>query len=61
MGDNSILWQPSNARRDASAMQRFISWQGFDNYDDLYRWSIDQPAEFWDQFTTDTPGISSGY
>jgi acetoacetyl-CoA synthetase len=48
MGDNPILWQPGSARRDASAMQRFIRQQGFDNYDDLYRWSIDRSAAFWE-------------
>ncbi len=48
MGDNPILWQPGDTRRDTSAMQRFIRQQGFDNYDDLYRWSIDKPAEFWE-------------
>jgi acetoacetyl-CoA synthetase len=48
MGDNPILWQPGGARRDGSAMQRFIRQQGFDNYNDLYRWSIDQPAAFWE-------------
>ena len=47
MGDNPILWQPSDARRDASAMQRFMRQHGCDNYDDLYRWSVDHAADFW--------------
>ena len=28
-------------------MYRFMSTQGFDNYDDLYRWSIDDIGAFW--------------
>ena len=29
-------------------MYRFMRGQGFDNYDDLYRWSVDDPAAFWE-------------
>ena len=28
-------------------MYRFMQQQGFDNYDSLYRWSIDESADFW--------------
>ena len=48
MGENPILWQPSDSQRDRSAMQRFMQLHGFDNYDDLYRWSIDGSASFWE-------------
>ena len=47
MGDNPILWQPSKRQREASAIHRFMSMQGFDNYDDLYRWSVDDIGAFW--------------
>jgi acetoacetyl-CoA synthetase len=47
MGDNPILWEPSDEKRRASAMYRFMRRQGFDDYDSLYRWSIDDSAAFW--------------
>ncbi|HSN52491.1 MAG TPA: acetoacetate--CoA ligase [Woeseiaceae bacterium] len=47
MGDNPILWEPSDERRRLSAMYRFMQQQGFDDYDSLYRWSIDDAAAFW--------------
>ncbi len=48
MSQNPVLWQASDARREASAMFRFMRMRGFDNYDDLYRWSIQEPAAFWE-------------
>ena len=47
MGDNPILWEPSKSRRESSAMHRFMVAQGFDDYDALYRWSIEDTAAFW--------------
>ncbi len=47
MGDNPIVWEPSDDRRRSSAMYRFMQQQGFGDYDSLYRWSIDESAEFW--------------
>ncbi|MEO1201989.1 MAG: acetoacetate--CoA ligase [Pseudomonadota bacterium] len=47
MTENPVLWTPSDARRDRSAMQRFMRGQGFDSYDALYRWSTDDVAAFW--------------
>ena len=47
MGDNPILWEPSDERRRSSAMYRFMQQQGFDDYDSLYRWSIEESADFW--------------
>jgi len=47
MNDNPILWEPGEERIRASAMFRFMQQQGFDNYDDLYQWSIDASTEFW--------------
>ncbi len=29
-------------------MYRFMQQQGHDSYDDLYQWSIDEPANFWE-------------
>ena len=47
MNDNPILWEPDQERIRASAMFRFMQQQGFDNYDDLYQWSIEASTEFW--------------
>ncbi len=47
MSENSILWQPGDERVKASAMYRFMRERGFDNYDDLYDWSITELSAFW--------------
>ena len=41
MTQNPILWTPEESRKKASAMYRFMRAQGFDNYDELYHWSIE--------------------
>ena len=48
MSDNPILWSPDASRRDGSAMFRFMRERGFDEYESLHRWSIEQPAAFWE-------------
>ena len=48
MTDNPIIWKPAASRAEASAMNRFMRRNGFDNYGDLYRWSIDDIAGFWE-------------
>jgi acetoacetyl-CoA synthetase len=48
MSENPILWQPSEERVHASSMYRFMREQGHDSYGDLYRWSIDDSAAFWE-------------
>ena len=47
MSENPILWQPDDARIQASAMHRFMVSQGFTDYADLYQWSVSEPAAFW--------------
>jgi len=48
MSDNPILWRADDERAQASAMYRFMRAQGFDTYDDLHRWSIDESPVFWE-------------
>jgi acetoacetyl-CoA synthetase len=48
MSENPILWSPSAERIQAAAMYRFMQAQGFDNYDELYSWSIDNSPAFWE-------------
>jgi acetoacetyl-CoA synthetase len=52
MGDNPILWEPSAEKRRSSAMYRFMQQQGFDDYEALYQWSIDDSAAFWEALCT---------
>jgi acetoacetyl-CoA synthetase len=41
------LWEPSREEREASAMYDFMRERGFDSYDDLWQWSVDEVEEFW--------------
>ncbi len=47
MSTNPVVWSPSRERAEASAMFAFMRDSGFEDYDALYRWSIDQPQAFW--------------
>jgi acetoacetyl-CoA synthetase len=48
MSTNRILWQASPEQIRATAMHHFMRKHGFDNYDGLYQWSIDESAAFWE-------------
>ncbi len=47
------LWEPSAADRERAEMTRFIGWvaerhgREFDDYEDLWRWSIEELEQFW--------------
>ena len=45
---NLVLWTPDPERSEQSAMYRFMAKQGFVNYADLHRWSIDNVSRFWE-------------
>ncbi len=47
MTDNPIIWQPNDARRERSAMWGFMTRQAIGDYGELHRWSIEEPAAFW--------------
>ena len=47
MSENPILWCPGEERELASAMYRFMHDQGFETYDELYRWSVTDSPAFW--------------
>ena len=47
MTDNKILWSPGKERARGSAMHRFMTQLGFDNFADLYEWSLGNTADFW--------------
>ena len=47
------LWEPSAEDRERAEMTRFMRWAGerhgreFADYDELWRWSVDQVEDFW--------------
>ncbi|HEX2140325.1 MAG TPA: acetoacetate--CoA ligase [Woeseiaceae bacterium] len=47
MTDNPIIWQPSEQRREASGMYRFMTGHEAGDYRQLHQWSIEQPTAFW--------------
>jgi len=47
MSINPVIWEPEADRIRASAMYQFMQQQGFDNYAELHRWSIDNSPAFW--------------
>jgi acetoacetyl-CoA synthetase len=42
-----LLWEPPRELREESAMCAFMRERGFDDYDALWKWSVDEPDEFW--------------
>jgi len=47
VSENPIIWQPDSEGLKKTAMYRFMQERSFDSYNDLYQWSIDNTAEFW--------------
>jgi len=51
LGD--VLWQPPPDLRESTEIGRFMAWlaaergQDFADYDELYRWSVDDLEGFW--------------
>ncbi len=47
------LWEPSPERVERSQMTRYMRWLAdnrgvnFDDYDELWRWSVDELEDFW--------------
>ncbi len=52
MSDNAILWNPGDEQKRSTAMYRFMRQHGFDRYEELYQWSIDDSAAFWEALCT---------
>jgi acetoacetyl-CoA synthetase len=42
-----LLWTPSTEAIDATELARFQRARGFDSYDELWRWSVDDLEGFW--------------
>jgi acetoacetyl-CoA synthetase len=64
MQEGALLWSPGPGERAHARVTRFIGWLAAERgvhvrgYDELWRWSVEQPAEFWDCVWTffDPPG-----
>jgi acetoacetyl-CoA synthetase len=54
--NNPVTWNPDPAVMSRTHMQRFMQFaadnggQKFSSYEQLYRWSIDSPMDFWGAF-----------
>ncbi len=48
MTDNPVIWSPGIDRLENSGMFRFMTEQGFESYSDLYQWSINNLADYWE-------------
>ncbi len=51
-GYGAVLWEPDEQTVHDARITRFMRWLAgrghqFAGYDDLWRWSVTQPAEFW--------------
>src|SRR4051795_577651 len=42
-----LLWEPSEERTERAVMTRFMRERGFDTYDELWQWSVDDLEGFW--------------
>ena len=51
-----VLWTPPADAWETTALGRFATQQGFDDFDTLIRWSIDELDDFW-QASTDFTGV----
>jgi len=47
--EGTLLWEPSTEARDAAQMTRYMRSldRGFETYDELWRWSVDDLEGFW--------------
>jgi len=42
-----LLWEPSAKRISSATLTRYMQAQGFEDYDALWRWSVDDLEAFW--------------
>jgi len=47
--DNTPLWKPNPATVGDTRMAQFIQAMGHGSYADTWRWSVEQPEQFWPQ------------
>ena len=54
------LWEPSEERVERAVMTRFMRDRGFEDYDALWRWSVEDLEAFWASIW-DFFGVAGGY
>ena len=65
MSENSLMWQPSEARISSSNIQSFIDTVSpkynlsINGYQDLWRWSVENPQDFWSEIWDELGVIAS--
>src|SRR3954452_828247 len=42
-----LLWEPSEERKERAVMTRYMRERGFDDYESLRQWSVDDLEGFW--------------
>ena len=47
IADSTPLWRPDPATVGDTRMAKFMQSTGHGSYEELWRWSVDQPAAFW--------------
>src|SRR4051812_35293261 len=49
MPEGQLLWEPSAEAKESARMTDYIRWldRGFETYDDLWRWSVEDLEGFW--------------
>jgi acetoacetyl-CoA synthetase len=53
MGEGTLLWEPSAERIERATLTRYMRWvaetreRRFDDYHDLWRWSVEDLDDFW--------------
>jgi acetoacetyl-CoA synthetase len=54
MSDEVAVWSPTPDRRERANVTRFLRWladqehRRFDSYEQLWRWSVEDPGAFWE-------------
>ncbi|GAA3653026.1 acetoacetate--CoA ligase [Nonomuraea antimicrobica] len=48
VAEGELLWEPGVETVESARLTHYLRWLGRSTgYDDAWRWSVDQPAEFW--------------
>ena len=52
--EGTLLWEPSEEMKANARLTRYMDWLNkekglrFDNYEDLWKWSVTEVADFWE-------------
>src|SRR3954469_10407613 len=48
-GQGRLLWEPSEEAKERAGLTRYMRWleRGFQTYDELWRWSVEDLEGFW--------------